>query len=156
MDPATIAARAFIDDAERVWRAGRSRVLRATAPEADRGALVKVLRRMEWSPGNRRPLFLYDAPFRDPDAWCEGLGASLRRDYEAVREGARAQGVTLANGGAVLGIQIDDLVYQRQLGILKLLFNVLLDLIGVLTHKTNIQHDSKSFPLFVILQMPEI
>ena len=67
-----------------------------------------------------------------------------------------AQGVTLANGGAVLGIQIDDLVYQRQLGILKLLFNVLLDLIGVLTHKTNIQHDSKSFPLFVILQMPEI
>lgn len=32
-----------------------------------------------------------------------------------------AQGVTLANGGAVLGIQIDDLVYQRQLGILKLL-----------------------------------
>ena len=67
-----------------------------------------------------------------------------------------AQGVTLANGGAVLGIQIDDLVYQRQLGILKFLFNVLLDLIGVLTHKTNIQHDSKSFPLFVILQMPEI
>ena len=96
MDPATIAARAFIDDAERVWRAGKSRVLRATAPEADRGALVKVLRRMEWSPGNRRPLFLYDAPFGDPDAWCEGLGASLRRDYEAVREGARAEGVTLA------------------------------------------------------------
>ena len=95
MDPATIAARAFIDDAERVWRAGRSRVLRATAPESDRGALVKVLRRMEWSPGNRRPLFLYDAPFREPDTWCEGLGASLRRDYEAVREGARVQGVTL-------------------------------------------------------------
>ena len=52
-----------------------------------------------------------------------------------------AQGVTLANGGAVLGIQIDDLVYQRQLCILKLLFDVFLNGVRVLADKFDIQHD---------------
>lgn len=95
MDPVMIAARGFIDDARRVWRAGRSRVLRAVSSPDDRRDLVKALRMMELTPGNRRPFFVYEAPFAEEGPWFDGLCASLREDYEAVREGAAGEGVTL-------------------------------------------------------------
>ena len=58
-----------------------------------------------------------------------------------------AQAVALADDGAVLGVQRDDLVHQRQLGVLEFLFDVLLDLVGMLPDKTDIQH---GFPLLVV------
>ncbi len=91
MDPVMIAARGFIDDARRVWRAGRSRVLRAVSSPDDRRDLVKALRMMELTPGNRRPFFVYEAPFAEEGLWFDGLCASLREDYEAVREGPRGR-----------------------------------------------------------------
>ncbi len=95
MDPLTIAARAFIDDASLVWRAGRSRVLRAVSASDDRGELVKALRMMELAPANRRPFFVYEAPFDGEERWHDGLCSALREGYEAVRKGAESEGVTL-------------------------------------------------------------
>src|SRR5579884_2550784 len=99
MDPLTTAARSFIRETERVWaappRPGAARVLRMEAPPDDRGDLVKTLRWMEWSPQNRWPLFLYEAPFTTEAAWCDGLCEKLRADYDLVRKGAAEEGVAL-------------------------------------------------------------
>jgi len=95
MDPVTIAARSFVDDARRVWRAGRSRVLRAVSSPDERRDIVKALRMMELAPDNRRPFFVYEAPFAEEGAWFDGLRAALLADYATVREGAAEEGVAL-------------------------------------------------------------
>ena len=51
------------------------------------------------------------------------------------------QGLHFLQGCTVLGILFDDLVHQRQLGILKLLFDVFLNGVRVLADKFDIQHD---------------
>ena len=51
------------------------------------------------------------------------------------------QGLHFLQGCAVLGILFDDLVHQRQLCILKLLFDVFLNGVRVLADKFDIQHD---------------
>ena len=45
---------------------------------------------------------------------------------------------TIADGSAVLGIQLDDLVDQGQLGILELFADVFLDCLRIFTDKTNV------------------
>ena len=52
----------------------------------------------------------------------------------------RPELVCLRNGGAALGVQINDLIYQRQLGVLKLLFDVLFYSLGIFPDKLDIQH----------------
>ena len=47
----------------------------------------------------------------------------------------------LGYGRAVLLVQLQHLIHQRQLRVLKLLLYVLLDYLGVLSHKTYIQHN---------------
>ena len=51
------------------------------------------------------------------------------------------QGLHFLQGCTVLGILFDDLVHQRQLCILKLLFDVFLNGVRVLADKFDIQHD---------------
>ena len=51
------------------------------------------------------------------------------------------QGLHFLQGCAVLGILFDDLVHQRQLCVLKLLFDVFLNGVRVLADKFDIQHD---------------
>ena len=61
-------------------------------------------------------------------------GADLLGQFVAV--GAQVAG--LADGGAILGIQLDDLVDQGQLGILELFADVFFDCLRVFTDKTNV------------------
>ena len=53
---------------------------------------------------------------------------------------AGPQLIGLADGGPVLGVQLQHLVHQGQLGVLELLLDVLLHKVGILPDKTNIQH----------------
>ena len=52
----------------------------------------------------------------------------------------RAELLGLGHDGAVLAVQGDDLVHQRQLLLLELLFDVLLDNFGVLPDEFDVQH----------------
>ncbi|MEO7327454.1 MAG: hypothetical protein ABI193_02670, partial [Minicystis sp.] len=65
------------------------------AEPSDRGALVKTLRLRELDADNRTPLFLYEEPFLEPSSYFEGLVASIRADYEILREGVHTEGVAL-------------------------------------------------------------
>ena len=49
-----------------------------------------------------------------------------------------AQVAGLADGGAILGVKLDDLVYEGQFGVLKLLLDVFLDGFRVFTDKANV------------------
>ena len=60
----------------------------------------------------------------------------------------------LLNGGTVFSVQFQHLVYQRELGVLKLFADVFLDQLGVVANKLDIQHGFSPvllcFYLFVI------
>lgn len=49
-----------------------------------------------------------------------------------------AQVAGLADGGAVLGVELDDLIDEGQLGVLELFLDVFLDSVRVFTDKTNV------------------
>lgn len=49
-----------------------------------------------------------------------------------------AQVAGLADGGAVLGVKLDDLIDEGQLGVLELFLDVFLDSVRVFTDKTNV------------------
>ena len=51
-----------------------------------------------------------------------------------------AQLVCLRNGGPALGVQVNDLVHQGQLGILELFLDIFLDGFGIFPNKSNVQH----------------
>src|SRR5262245_50349755 len=106
MDPITIAARAFLAEAKAFWRASPGRVLPMIAEPSERSEVVKALRLAELAPENRRPLFLYMTPFVDVTRYFDGLVEAIRHDYEAIREGAASEGVSLpafSMNGATLG-----------------------------------------------------
>ena len=52
-----------------------------------------------------------------------------------------AQLARLGDGGALLLVQLQYLVHEGELGVLKLLLNVFPHKFGVFTNKSNIQHD---------------
>jgi tetratricopeptide (TPR) repeat protein len=96
MDPITCAARRLFAEMDVFWGgAGERRTLRITAIDEDRCELVKALRLFEAAPENRRPMFLYDAPFVEPRGYFAGLCDRIAQDYELVREGAAKEGVVL-------------------------------------------------------------
>src|SRR5262245_56031761 len=77
MDPITSAARAFLAEAKAFWRARPERVLPIIAEPSERGEMVKALRLAELAPENRRPLFLYEAPFVDACTYFDGVLVAL-------------------------------------------------------------------------------
>ena len=95
VDPITRASRAFLAEADAFWRAGKGPLLPMIAAASARGDLVKTLRLAELALSNRRPLFVYEEPFVDARVWAAGLAAAIAGDYQAVREGAEKEGVTL-------------------------------------------------------------
>jgi tetratricopeptide (TPR) repeat protein len=95
MDPVMRAARVFLADAEALWRERPERVLPLVAEASERGEMAKALRLAELAPGNRRPLFLYEAPFAEVEPYFDGLTEAIGRDYEAVRKGVADEGVEL-------------------------------------------------------------
>ena len=62
---------------------------------------------------------------------------------DLLREGvaAGAQLARLGDGGAVLGVELDDLVDEGELFVLELLLDVFLDLIGIFPQEFHIQHN---------------
>lgn len=48
--------------------------------------------------------------------------------------------VGFGDGGATLGVQVNDLIYQGQLGVLKLFLDVFLDSVGIFPDETNVEH----------------
>jgi tetratricopeptide (TPR) repeat protein len=95
MDPVMRSARVFLMEAEALWRERPERVLPLVAETSERGEMVKALRLAELAPGNRRPLFLYEAPFADADGYFDGLAQAIGHDCEAVRKGVAEEGVEL-------------------------------------------------------------
>jgi tetratricopeptide (TPR) repeat protein len=95
MDPIMRAARTFLAEAETLWWEHPERVLPLIADPSDRGDLVRALRLGELAPENRRPLFLYEAPFTEAESYFGGLTAAIERDYAAVRKGVAAERVSL-------------------------------------------------------------
>jgi tetratricopeptide (TPR) repeat protein len=96
MDPITCAARRLFAEMDVFWEAAEERrTLRITASDEDRSDLVKALRLFEASPENRRPMFLYEAPFIEPRGYFTGLCDRIAQDYELVRKGAAEEGVML-------------------------------------------------------------
>jgi tetratricopeptide (TPR) repeat protein len=95
MDPITRAAKAFLAEAEAFWRAKPGRALPLVAGPSERSDVAKALRLGELAPENRRPLFLWEAPFSGPDAYFEGLTEAIARDYERLRCGVAGEGVSL-------------------------------------------------------------
>jgi tetratricopeptide (TPR) repeat protein len=51
---------------------------------------------MELAPECRRPLFLYEAPFAEPESYYRELAAVITQDYELIRLGVAEEGVPLA------------------------------------------------------------
>lgn len=96
MDPITRAARKFTEEADRHWRSGRSQILRMVASPSERTDLVKLLRAEEWSPHNRRPLFLLEQTFTSTEDYCAQASKRIRDDYTAVRDGLAKDKVSLA------------------------------------------------------------
>ena len=61
-----------------------------------------------------------------------------------------AEVIGLHDGGAALGIQLDDLVHHGQLLVLELLADVFLYDLGILPDKTNVKHDFFSLTYIII------
>jgi tetratricopeptide (TPR) repeat protein len=95
MDPVMHAAQSFLAQADAFWRKHPGRLQPLAGLVADRGEMVKALRLGELAPDNRRPLFLYEAPFEETDRYLRGLREAIERDYEAVREGIAGEGVEI-------------------------------------------------------------
>ena len=95
MDPIMRATRSFLAEMEAHWKRDPGQALRMVADPADRGAVVKALRLAELSPENKRPLFLYEAPFLDQGDYFAGLAEAIEADYLALRAGVAGEGVTL-------------------------------------------------------------
>lgn len=95
MDPITRASKQFLTEAEAFWRSGESSVMPMVAELSDRGELIKVLRLQELAPDNRRPLFLYEAPFADEASYFDGLAEVVANDYERLRKGIQEEGVSI-------------------------------------------------------------
>src|SRR5690242_5074371 len=117
MDPITRAVRAFLVEAKAFWRAWPERVLPMIAEPSERGEVVKALRLAELAPENRRPLFLYEAPFADARTYFDGLVEAIRHDYEAISEGVAGEGVILPafsiNGTALGSVERAVLAAER-------------------------------------------
>lgn len=95
MDPITVATRRFLRDLARLWKQRPDRIARLVASSGDRGHVVKAMRLGEYDPSNRRPLFVYDAPFEATEPYFAGLCDRISTDYELVRRGVADEGVTL-------------------------------------------------------------
>ena len=95
MDPIMKATRGFLADMEALWNRGPSPAVRMVAEASDRGAVIKALRLAELSPENRRPLFLYEAPFVEQGDYFAGLADAIEADYAALRAGVAGEGVKL-------------------------------------------------------------
>ena len=95
MDPITRASKQFLAEAEAFWRTGGSCVLQMVAELSDRGELVKTLRLQELGPDNRRPLFLYEAPFVEDSSYFDGLSEMVAKDYALLRAGIAEEGVSI-------------------------------------------------------------
>jgi hypothetical protein len=95
MDPISRAAGKFLQEADALWRVRPGRVLALVADASERADVAKALRLAELAPENKRPLFLYQAPFTDPKPYFDGLTDTIRADYEAIRRGACEEGVAL-------------------------------------------------------------
>jgi tetratricopeptide (TPR) repeat protein len=95
MDPVMRAARVFLEETEALWWERPERVLPLVAEPSDRGDVVSALRLGELAPENRRPLFLYEEPFTEAEAYFGGFAAGIERDYAMVRKGVAAEGVEL-------------------------------------------------------------
>jgi tetratricopeptide (TPR) repeat protein len=89
------ATKSFLAAMGAHWARDPGQALRMVAEPADRGAVVKALRLAELSPGNKRPLFLYEAPFLDQGDYFAGLARAIEADYLALRAGVAAEGVIL-------------------------------------------------------------
>ncbi len=95
MDPIMKATKSFLAEMEAHWAREPGHALQMVADPADRGAVVKALRLAELSPGNKRPLFLYEAPFLDQGDYFAGLAKAIEADYLALRAGVAEEGVIL-------------------------------------------------------------
>lgn len=96
MDPITVATKRFLKDLERFWKRAPQRIARLVAQAEDRKQIITALRIAEHSITNRRPLFLYEAPFDSAPLYFDKLVEEALGDYELVRRGAAEEGVTLA------------------------------------------------------------
>ena len=67
--------------------------------------------------------------------------SSLHTDLLAQRVALGAQLARLGDGGALLLVQLQYLVHEGELGVLKLFLDVFPHKLGVFTNKSNIQHD---------------
>ena len=90
-------ARVFLAEADVIWRERlpKQSVLPLVAEASGRREVVKALRLAELAPENRRPLFLYEAPFAEAEPYFHELTEAIGRDYEAVRKGVANEGVEL-------------------------------------------------------------
>lgn len=95
MDPIMNATRSFLAEMDAHWKRGPGHAVRMVAEPADRGAVIKALRLRELSPENKRPLFLYEAPFLEPATYFAGLAEAVEADYLALRAGVGGEGVIL-------------------------------------------------------------
>jgi hypothetical protein len=95
MDPVMRATQAFLDEADARWKRHPDRILPLVGEESARGDMVKALRLAELAPQNRRPLFVFEAPFLDVNSYFAGLIDSIVHDYDAVRAGVGEEGVAL-------------------------------------------------------------
>lgn len=96
MDPITVATKGFLRDLERLWKRDPTRIARLVARPDDHDNIVKALRYAEYDPANRRPLFLHDIAFVEPEDYVRKLCERVAADYELVRLGAAEEGVNLA------------------------------------------------------------
>jgi hypothetical protein len=95
MDPITRASRQLLAALDASWRTHSRRVVPIISEWSYRSDVIKTLKLLELSPDNRRPLFVYEAPFVAVGAYCDGLVAAIQTDYEALRRGVSAEGVLL-------------------------------------------------------------
>jgi hypothetical protein len=101
VDPITIAAKRFAVEFETFWRPPPGHqvkgppVLRLVANRTDRKDMIKVLRVMEWQPGNRRPFVIVESAFASEAAFALATASALEAHYEEVRKGLAEDGLMI-------------------------------------------------------------
>ena len=120
MDPVMRAVRVFLAEMDTLWWERPERVLPLLAEPSSRSDVVRALRLGELAPENRRPLFLYEEPFTEAEAYFGGFTAAIERDYAAVRKGVAAEGVNLpafsVEAGALAPVERAVLGMERAVG----------------------------------------
>jgi hypothetical protein len=105
MDPITKMTQAFVKRWHRFRMSTTARLFRIDTDPSMHRDLTRLLRGLESAPDNRSPYFIFDARFADSTEFYKAAVEKLKSDYQLLKEGLAADGVTVGDLPVTLGSQ---------------------------------------------------